>query len=97
MTKRKITAVRQSIAIMAITMFTLTLAAQKSDQSSYGSAKEEIVGTFGMFPQIFDAIPEYALGGLWESFKTFTGPASDLEPKYREPVSLSLAAQIPCS
>ncbi len=64
---------------------------------AYEKAKGEIMGTFGIFPQIFDAVPEYALPSLWESFKTITGPNSDLEPKYKELISLSVAAQIPCS
>ena len=97
MKKSKKTAIRQSIIIIALSVFTLTLSAQKSDQNSYEKAKEEIVGTFGFFPQIFDAVPEYALSSLWESFKTITGPNSDLEPKYKELISLSVAAQIPCS
>jgi AhpD family alkylhydroperoxidase len=97
MTKSKISAVRHAFAIIAISMFTLTLAAQKSNPSSYEKTKEEIAGTFGIFPQIFDAVPEYALSSLWESFKTITGPDSNLEPKYRELISLSVAAQIPCS
>lgn len=97
MTKSKISAVRHAFVIIALSVFTLTLSAQKTEKSSYESTKEEIVGTFGIFPQIFDAVPEYALNSLWESFKTITGPDSNLEPKYRELISLSVAAQIPCS
>lgn len=97
MKKNEKTTIRQWIVILALSVFTLTLAAQKSDQSAYEKAKEEIVGTFGIFPQIFDAVPEYALNSLWGSFKTITGSDSALEPKYRELIALSVAAQIPCS
>jgi AhpD family alkylhydroperoxidase len=97
MTKSKISAVRHAFVIVAFSVFTLSLSAQKTEKSSYESTKEEIEGTFGIFPQIFDAVPEYALSSLWESFKTITGPDSNLEPKYSELISLSVAAQIPCS
>lgn len=97
MKKSKKTAIRQSLIIIAISVFTLSLSAQQDKNDAYEKAKEEIVGTFGFFPQIFDAVPEYALSSLWETFKTLSGPNSNLEPKYRELISLSVAAQIPCS
>ena len=96
MKKSNNSAIRQSL-IIAISVFTISLSAQQDKNEAYEKAKEEIVGTFGIFPQIYDAVPEYALSSLWESFKTLTGPNSALELKYRELISLSVAAQIPCS
>ena len=97
MKKSKHSAIRQSLIIIAISVFTISLSAQQDKNEEYEKAKAEIVGTFGIFPQLFDAVPEYALSSLWGSFKTLSGPNSALEPKYRELIALSVAAQIPCT
>jgi len=83
--------------VITLSVLTLTMSAQETNKQSYEKTKKEIVATFGLFPQVYDAVPEYALSSLWESFKTLNGPNSALEPKYRELISLAVSAQIPCS
>ncbi len=57
---------------------------------------KEIEQTFGTFLSMFDAFPEHALPGAWDSFKQLQSPDNAIPPKYRELMQLSVASQIPC-
>lgn len=78
---------------MALTHMAYT---QGSQDKSYEEAKNEIVTTFGFFPEIFKAYPAYALAEAWNAFKVLGSPESHIPPKYRELIQLAVAAQIPC-
>jgi AhpD family alkylhydroperoxidase len=82
------------IFIIPMFFFSITLSAQ--DNSPYEDAKSEIQEVFGTFPGMFQAFPQYALAGAWESFKQVNGPDGKIPAKYRELIQLAVAAQIPC-
>ena len=82
------------LVLFSIASFTTTeLTAQSS---KYDEAVKDIESTFGHLPSFFDAFPEHALYGAWESFKALTGPETSIEPKNRELIQLAVASQIPC-
>ena len=89
------TVIKQTIFIVALLVYTLTLSAQESSEQAYEAAKKEITETFGTFPSFFDAFPKYALHGAWQSFKELNSPGS-IEQKNRELIGLAVASQIPC-
>ena len=89
----KITA--KSVAFFcSLLLITSTLFSQSNE--AYENAKEEITQTFGTFLTMFEAIPEHALDGNWETFKQMQGPENTIPPKYRELLQLAVASQIPC-
>lgn len=89
------TLVRSTIFIVALAAFSITLFAQEGT-SDYDNAKKEITATFGTFPSFFDAFPQYALPGAWQSFKELQGPGT-IDKKNRELIGLGVASQIPCT
>ena len=88
------TFIKSTILIVAIAAFSMTLSAQDND--AYETAKKEIEQTFGTFLSMFEAFPEHALPGAWDSFKQLQSPDNAIPPKYRELMQLSVASQIPC-
>lgn len=80
--------------IIPIMLITMALAAQTNE--SYENAKKEITETFGSFLTMFDAFPEHALAGAWETFKQLQSPENAISPKNRELIRLAVASQIPC-
>ena len=90
------TAIKRTIYVFALSVFTMALSAQESSGQAFEKAKKEITETFGTFPSFFDAFPQYALPGAWQAFKELKGPQSSIDPKNRELIQLAVAAQIPC-
>ena len=88
--------IRQTMFIVALSIFTLALSAQEGSGQAYEEAKKEITETFGTFPSFFDAFPKYALPGAWQSYKEIQGPGS-IDQKNRELIGLAVASQIPCT
>lgn len=91
------TAIKRTIFIIVLSVFTMALSAQESSGQAFEKAKNEITETFGTFPSFFDAFPKYALPGAWQAFKELTGPQGSIDPKNRELIQLAVAAQIPCT
>lgn len=91
------TAIKRTIFIIVLSVFTMALSAQESSGQAFEKAKKEITETFGTFPSFFDAFPKYALPGAWQAFKELTGPQGSIDPKNRELIQLAVAAQIPCN
>ena len=88
--------VRAALLSIALFALTLTISSQGTNVKSYDDAKKEIESTFGFFPLLFKAYPDYALAGAWQNFKELGSPASLIPPKYRELIQLAVASQIPC-
>ena len=86
--------IRKTMLMVVVSLFTISLSAQVGGQA-YEDAKKEIIGVFGTFPSFFDAFPQYALPGAWQSFAELQGPGS-IDKKNRELIGLAVAAQIPC-
>lgn len=87
--------IKINILALILTIGTLHGIAQESNKD-YENAKSEITETFGTFPQIFDAFPEYALPGAWQAFKDLDKPAN-INAKNRELIGVAVASQIPCN
>ena len=88
------TIIKRVSFLIPVLLITVTLSAQ--DNGSYENAKNEIQQTFGSFLSMFDAYPEDALAGAWETFKQLQNPENAIPPKYRELLQLAVASQIPC-
>lgn len=86
--------IKNVIFIIPVFLISFTLSAQENND--YENAKNEIEGTFGIFPTMFKVFPKHALPGAWENFKQLNSPNSIIPPKYRELIQLAVAAQIPC-
>jgi AhpD family alkylhydroperoxidase len=71
----------------------LSLSAQNA---AYTKTLKEIEMEFGVVPEMFKVIPDYALPSAWENFKQMSGPNTIIPAKYRELLQLAVAAQIPC-
>jgi AhpD family alkylhydroperoxidase len=78
----------------SLLLITSTLFSQSNE--AYENAKKEITQTFGSFLTMFEAMPEHALAGSWETFKQMQSPENAIPPKYRELLQLAVASQIPC-
>jgi len=89
-------AIKRTIYVFALSVFSMALSAQEGSGQAYEEAKKEITETFGTFPSMFDAFPKYALPGAWQAFKELSGPQGSIDPKNRELIQLAVAAQIPC-
>jgi AhpD family alkylhydroperoxidase len=87
---------RRAMLLMALLIITLGISAQGTTTKSYEDTKKEIESTFGFFPLIFKAYPQYALPGAWQNFMELGGEKSQIPPKYRELMQLAVASQIPC-
>ncbi|MEN8203316.1 MAG: carboxymuconolactone decarboxylase family protein [Bacteroidota bacterium] len=86
--------IRKMSLVIPVLLITATLSAQ--DNVAYEQAKKEITQTFGTFLTMFDAFPEHALAGAWETFKQLQSPENAIAPKNRELIRLAVASQIPC-
>ncbi len=82
------------ILVIPLVLISITLSAQ--DDMAYEKAKSEIQETFGTFPSMFQAFPNYALPGAWEGFKQLNSPDGKIPAKYKELIQLAVASQIPC-
>ncbi len=80
--------------LCSILLITATLSSKNNE--AYENAKKEITQTFGSFLTMFEAMPEHALAGSWETFKQLQSPENAIPPKYRELLQLAVASQIPC-
>jgi len=90
------TAIKKTIFLFALSVFTMALSAQESSGQAFEKAKKEVIETFGTFPSWFEAFPNYALPGAWQAFKELNEPGS-IDKKNRELIGLAVASQIPCS
>ena len=89
------TAIKTTLMIVALAVLTFGVSAQDDPKQLYEKAKAEITQTFGIFPSFFDAFPQYALHGAWQSFKELESPGN-IDSKNRELIKLAVASQIPC-
>lgn len=89
------TVIKKTIFIVALSVFTISLSAQESNEQAFEKAKKEITETFGSFPSWFAAFPEYALPGAWQAYKELEGPSS-IDTKNKHLIGLAVASQIPC-
>ena len=80
--------------VIPVLLISVTLSAQNNED--YENAKKEITQTFGTFLTMFDAFPEHALAGAWETFKQLQSPENAISPINRELIRLAVASQIPC-
>lgn len=87
--------IKQAIFITALSVISLGLFAQEESEA-YVKAKEEIIATFGSFPLMFEAFPNFALPGAWQAFKELSSGGGSIDAKHRELIQLAVAAQIPC-
>lgn len=85
--------IRNMILVLPILCIALSLGAQ---DAAYTKALKEIEQEFGVVPQMFKVIPDYALPSAWENFKQMSSPNTVIPAKYRELLQLAVAAQIPC-
>ena len=86
----------RNLVLTCIAVFLcLGLFAQTNDDA-IAKAKSEIKANFGLYPSLFEIIPDYQVPGMWEYFKTVNSPQNAIPPKYRELINLAVAAQIPC-
>src|ERR1700741_4646450 len=57
----------------------------------------DIERTFGFVPTWMDAYPKEQLPAAWEEMKAiWVNPDTAVPPKYKDLISLAVAAQIPC-
>jgi AhpD family alkylhydroperoxidase len=69
----------------------------KSGSSLVQEALADIQQSMGTVPQPLEYLTEESLPGLWQETKALQfGAAAVLEPKYRDFISLGVAAQVPC-
>ena len=94
MKKKFLNGTKMAIIIIAACVISFSSQAQEKN-AAYEKAKAEIIQTFGIFPTFFDAFPQYALHGAWQSFKEIQSPGN-IDSKNRELIQLAVAAQIPC-
>ena len=86
--------IKRMAFLCSILLITATLSSKNNE--AYENAKKEITQTFGSFLTMFEAMPEHALAGSWETFKQLQSPENAIPPKYRELLQLAVASQIPC-
>lgn len=85
--------VKNMILVLPILCITVSLTAQ---DPAYTKALKEIEQEFGVVPEMFKVMPDFALPSAWENFKQMSGPNTRIPAKYRELLQLAVAAQIPC-
>ena len=75
----------------------LAFAAPVYAQDDSTTARKQIEETFGTVPSYFQVYPNSALGAGWALMRGVNfNQNMALDPKMRELISLSVAAQIPC-
>lgn len=67
-----------------------------SSSSSYKETRQEIEQTFGSFPGFFSGVPQDVLVQMWPVMKTYIFGQTKIPPKYREMISLAVAATLKC-
>jgi AhpD family alkylhydroperoxidase len=100
MSMNKNTKTKMLLATVSTTMLALCLAgtaraeAKRSPEAT--AARAEIQKMIGFVPGAFDALPDNALPGAWEEFKTLQASDTTALPcKVKEIIALSVAAQLP--
>lgn len=74
---------------------TATLRTEEIDTPE--EALKDIEATLGFVPEFFSKFPGVGLPGAWKDFKTLElSNSTELEPKIKSLISLSVAAQVPC-
>lgn len=63
---------------------------------SYEEIRKEIEGTFGTIPGFFNGIPQDVLVQMWPVMKTYIFGQTKIPAKYREMISLAVAATLKC-
>jgi AhpD family alkylhydroperoxidase len=63
---------------------------------SYEQTKSEMENTFGFFPGFFNGVPQDVLVQMWPIMKTYLFGQSKITGKYREMISLAVAATLKC-
>lgn len=64
--------------------------------ASYDQVRNEIEGTFGIFPGFFEGVPKDVMAQMWPIMKKFIFGESVIPPKYREMIGLAVAATLKC-
>jgi AhpD family alkylhydroperoxidase len=63
---------------------------------NYQETKSEVEKTFGSVPGFFNGVPQDVLVQMWPVMKTYMLGQSKIPAKYRELISLAVAATIKC-
>ena len=80
------------------TLFSPSQDLSKSRSPLVREAFSDILHSMGTFPLPLRYLTEESLPGSWQEMKSLQfGTDSSLQPKYRDLISLGVAAQIPCS
>jgi AhpD family alkylhydroperoxidase len=88
----------RSRAILIGAAFALVFPLTASADEALDAAKSEMQTALGTVPPFIGLLPEGAQAGAWAFMKGNSGnPDGQIPPKYRELISLGVAAQIPCA
>lgn len=60
------------------------------------AALEDIQKTLGFVPTFFKAFPDEAVAGTWEEMKSLELAETAIPKKYKQLITLAVAAQVPC-
>lgn len=83
-------------SVIALLLFTTTSTAVADEARDAATAEME--STLGIVLPFIALLPDGAQPGAWEFWKGSSGnPKGVMPPKYRELISLGVAAQIPCA
>lgn len=95
----KIQKLRRSIVAGVIMTFAFSTSAFAQEGSSDATAKAEaeMKAMLGTVPTMMKVYPEHMRNGVWEWFKSTMSPDAAIPPKYKQLLSLAVAAQIPCA
>jgi AhpD family alkylhydroperoxidase len=64
--------------------------------TTYEQTRKEIETTFGSVPGFLNGVPQDVLVQMWPMMKTYIFGQSKIPPKYREMISLAVAATLKC-
>jgi AhpD family alkylhydroperoxidase len=64
--------------------------------SNYEEIRRDIEKTFGSIPGFFGGVPQDVLVQMWPMMKTYIFGQTKIPPKYREMISLAVAATLKC-
>jgi AhpD family alkylhydroperoxidase len=90
--------VMKSRSFLIGAVFALTVPFSASAGDALDAARSEMKSALGTVPPFIALLPEGAQPGAWAFMKGNSGnPEGQIPPKYRELISLGVAAQIPCA
>lgn len=86
-----------SLALISLFALGAGLPVQAQSSTRAQAALNEIQQTFGLVPTFYKMFPEEGVADAWETMKNLQlSPTTAIPPKYKELISLGVAAQIPC-